>query len=278
MTLSMDEMWVLWSRSLVPLCNNTDILVHECTIGPTLMDIYKSSQNPMFTNFFKQYEKDLGREWFVYKGQKEVNELYSNANKRNVILEILSEGFFYEKYMKWCSLAGHSTSAMVGMFDDITNHLVGQFAKDIQAKNVFLNHISHRYFTYNQEIKIDNIATSLINQNQSNRLSMDSQDILDVTKVWFCLQWLIGNREYIIMMISTWLMTFLWKCMIRKWNCREFEKFVLFGKLHADSVWIWWLINETENYKGEREEWMKMSLFWFLFKTILSLKNVNSSL
>ena len=50
------------------------------------MDIYKSSQNPMFTNFFKQYEKDLGREWFVYKGQKEVNELYSNANKRNVIL------------------------------------------------------------------------------------------------------------------------------------------------------------------------------------------------
>ena len=278
MTLSMDKMWVLWSRSLVPLCNNTDILVHECTIGPTLMDIYKSSQNPMFTNFFKQYEKDLGREWFVYKGQKEVNELYSNANKRNVILEILSEGFFYEKYMKWCSLAGHSTSAMVGMFDDITSHLVGQFAKDIQAKNVFLNHISHRYFTYNQEIKIDNIATSLINQNQSNRLSMDSQDILDVTKVWFCLQWLIGNREYIIMMISTWLMTFLWKCMIRKWNCREFEKFVLFGKLHADSVWIWWLINETENYKGEREEWMKMSLFWFLFKTILSLKNVNSSL
>ena len=278
MTLSMDKMWVLWSRSLVPLCNNTDILVHECTIGPTLMDIYKSSQNPMFTNFFKQYEKDLGREWFVYKGQKEVNELYSNANKRNVILEILSEGFFYEKYMKWCSLAGHSTSAMVGMFDDITSHLVGQFAKDIQAKNVFLNHISHRYFTYNQEIKIDNIATSLINQNQSNRLSMDSQDILDVTKVWFCLQWLIGNREYIIMMISTWLMTFLWKCMIRKWNCREFEKFVLFGKLHADSVWIWWLINETENYEGEREEWMKMSLFWFLFKTILSLKNVNSSL
>ncbi|KAK8799473.1 hypothetical protein WA158_006022 [Blastocystis sp. Blastoise] len=160
------------AKSLLPLCTGTDILIHESTIGPTVSDIFRSLSNPSFVSYFKRFETQLGRQWYIYKGVSTINELYNNKEKRNKIVDILSNGLFYDKYKEWAIDAGHSTAVMAGEFSNLCD-----------AKQVYLNHISHRYITQTKDISKGVNIQDIVNI--QNNMTCDVQDIEDIAKKFY---------------------------------------------------------------------------------------------